>query len=215
MNDTSTGRLAGWKEIARCLNTSVRTAQRWEQELGLPVHHTGSSKGFYVFAFEEEFKAWLKGSKGNGVQAREQPGPGAETDFETQASRLPLRKLLAIVAILVVAAGGLFVVIRFRAGHTPKVSLVTFSGRQLLAWSNGKVLWSYDLGQPTRNLRPEDLNRTIHILPSGQVQIRYLSPRRHAFCHSLSLISKVFSRPAVAFTSINLSTPDSSKERMS
>ena len=169
MNDTSTGRLAGWKEIARYLNTSVRTAQRWEQELGLPVHHTGSSKGYSVFAFEEEFEAWLKRSKGNGVHIREQSGPATETDFETQASRLPLRKLLAIVAIAVVAPGGLFAVIRFRAGQTPKVSLVTFSGRQLLAWSNGKVLWSYDLGQMTRDLRPQDLNRTTHILPSGEV----------------------------------------------
>ena len=30
--------LQGWKEIATHLNKSVRAVQRWEQELGLPVH---------------------------------------------------------------------------------------------------------------------------------------------------------------------------------
>ncbi len=45
MSDTSPEKISSWKDIAKHLNTSVRTAQRWEQELALPVHHAGSTKG--------------------------------------------------------------------------------------------------------------------------------------------------------------------------
>jgi hypothetical protein len=51
--------LTSWKEIARYLNKGVRTVQRWERELGLPVRRpTRRSKGV-VFALAEEIDQWL------------------------------------------------------------------------------------------------------------------------------------------------------------
>ena len=44
-------RLNGWKEIAGFLGKGVRTVQRWERELGLPVHRLGREGGEIVFAF--------------------------------------------------------------------------------------------------------------------------------------------------------------------
>lgn len=44
-------RLHGWKEIAAFLCKGVRTAQRWERELGLPVHRIGRERGELVFAY--------------------------------------------------------------------------------------------------------------------------------------------------------------------
>ena len=51
-------RLDGWKEIAQYLNRSVRTAYRWERDLGLPVRRLGTGKGEVVFALPEELDAW-------------------------------------------------------------------------------------------------------------------------------------------------------------
>jgi signal recognition particle subunit SEC65 len=38
----------------------VRTVQRWELELGLPVHRTSGGKRAPVFAFEQEIDHWLQ-----------------------------------------------------------------------------------------------------------------------------------------------------------
>src|SRR5947199_509271 len=52
--------LQGWKEIAGELDRSVRTVQRWEQKLGLPVHKLGGGAGSPVFAFKDELRSWLR-----------------------------------------------------------------------------------------------------------------------------------------------------------
>jgi hypothetical protein len=52
--------LQGWKEIAAELDRSVRTVQRWEQKLNLPVHKLGSGGGAPVFAFKDELHSWLR-----------------------------------------------------------------------------------------------------------------------------------------------------------
>jgi len=50
--------LDGWKEIAAYLAKSVRTVQRWEKELGLPIHRVGSGHGESVHALVEELDRW-------------------------------------------------------------------------------------------------------------------------------------------------------------
>lgn len=61
--------LNSWKEIASYLGRGVRTVQRWESELGLPVHRMGSSDRSPVFAFRAELDGWLR------KQAGSQPHP--------------------------------------------------------------------------------------------------------------------------------------------
>ncbi|MGO8815464.1 MAG: hypothetical protein ACLQVG_12485 [Terriglobia bacterium] len=166
MSNVSPRKLVGWKEIAEYLRTSTRTAQRWERELGLPVHHAGSSKGYSVLAYAEEFEIWLKTSKGKTASTSDQRGVGSSTDGGTRTSVRLRPKWLAALAIAAVAAGTTLVIHRYNAAHGPKVSSITFSGRQLLAWNGGKVLWAYDLGQPTRILQPEeDVSQKVQILP--------------------------------------------------
>ena len=167
MGNTSPRKLVGWKEIAEYLRTSTRTAQRWERELGLPVHHAGSSKGYSVFAYADEFETWLKTSKGKTASTSDQKELGNTTDTGTRTSVWRGLKWLAASAIVVLVVGTILVIHRYRAAHHPKVSSITFSGRQLLAWSEGKLLWSYDLGQPTRTLQPEeDVSQKFQILPT-------------------------------------------------
>jgi hypothetical protein len=55
----STGTLNSWKEIAQYLDRGVRTIQRWEHGLGLPVHRIGKGKRSPVFATASELNFWL------------------------------------------------------------------------------------------------------------------------------------------------------------
>ena len=53
-------RLNGWKEIASYIGRGVRTAQRWERELGMPVHRLNTGAGDVVFANPAELDDWLR-----------------------------------------------------------------------------------------------------------------------------------------------------------
>jgi hypothetical protein len=52
--------LNSWKEIASYLDRGVRTVQRWERELGLPVHRIGKGKRSPVYAITTELKLWIR-----------------------------------------------------------------------------------------------------------------------------------------------------------
>jgi hypothetical protein len=52
--------LTSWKEIGQHLGKGVRTVQRWERQLGLPVRRPhGRSKGT-VLALTDELDAWVR-----------------------------------------------------------------------------------------------------------------------------------------------------------
>jgi hypothetical protein len=52
--------LTSWKEIARYLGKGVRTAQRWEQHLGLPVRRPiGATQKSAVLLHREDVDVWL------------------------------------------------------------------------------------------------------------------------------------------------------------
>src|SRR5438128_1203203 len=54
--------LNGWKDIALYIGKSVRTAQRWERELGLPVRRIQGVAGEIVYALKAEIDAWTRQS---------------------------------------------------------------------------------------------------------------------------------------------------------
>jgi hypothetical protein len=51
--------LNSWKEIANYLGRGVRTVQRWEVQLGLPVHRPAGKDHSAVLAFSSELDEWL------------------------------------------------------------------------------------------------------------------------------------------------------------
>ncbi len=51
--------LKGWKELAAYMSRGVRTVQRWEKDLGLPVHRPKRSNRGAVVAVRGEVDAWL------------------------------------------------------------------------------------------------------------------------------------------------------------
>jgi hypothetical protein len=51
--------LNGWKEISSHVRRSVRTVQRWEARLGLPVYRPALKDRSAVVAFSDELDRWI------------------------------------------------------------------------------------------------------------------------------------------------------------
>jgi hypothetical protein len=80
--------LGSWKEIAAYLGKGVRTAQRWEQELGLPVRWPDSLSEGVVVATPQDLDLWLRqrwASRGKPTANRNDIEDGLRADI--QASR--------------------------------------------------------------------------------------------------------------------------------
>jgi hypothetical protein len=54
--------LSGWKEIANYLDRGVRTVQRYEREMGLPVRRPAGKSRAAVIATKAELDAWVAAS---------------------------------------------------------------------------------------------------------------------------------------------------------
>src|SRR3954453_12742284 len=52
--------LSCWKEIAAYLGKGVRTVQRWEKELGLPVRRPDNIHKHVVLAVQDEIDEWVR-----------------------------------------------------------------------------------------------------------------------------------------------------------
>ena len=85
----SNATLQGWKEIAAELDRSVRTVQRWEQKLNLPVHKLGSGGGAPVFAFKDELHSWLRAKADDGKKIMAAPSKEASAEFGANGRRHP------------------------------------------------------------------------------------------------------------------------------
>ncbi|HKS72521.1 MAG TPA: hypothetical protein VJQ82_04945, partial [Terriglobales bacterium] len=51
--------LHGWKEIANYMRKGVRSVQRYERDLGLPIHRIAGKSGSAVLASKAELDAWV------------------------------------------------------------------------------------------------------------------------------------------------------------
>lgn len=56
--------LGGWKAIANYLAAGIRTVQRYERELGLPIYRPAGKPRSRVTAVKAELDRWAKGAKG-------------------------------------------------------------------------------------------------------------------------------------------------------
>jgi tetratricopeptide (TPR) repeat protein len=63
---TNRQRLDSWKEIAVFFGRDERTVNRWEKELGLPVHRLPGAKG-RVYAYADELSAWRAAPRNAGA----------------------------------------------------------------------------------------------------------------------------------------------------
>jgi len=110
-------RLETWGEIAAYLGREIRTVQRWEKSLGLPIRRLAgfSDKQSRVFAFKRELDAWWQEHEtlGNQAEAADEtatPTDEGRTPSEPQATeptetvRKSRRKAYLWVTVAVVMA---------------------------------------------------------------------------------------------------------------
>jgi predicted DNA-binding transcriptional regulator AlpA len=69
--------LTSWKEIAEYLGKGVRTVQRWEIELGLPVRRPLGSGKHVIVALSAELEEWVR----SGMVATDRPRKGKRYDL--------------------------------------------------------------------------------------------------------------------------------------
>lgn len=146
--------LDGWKDIADYLGKSVRTAQRWKAEFGLPVHHLGGRDGEGVYAFRSEIDRWRRPSA-----SQSGAGPSESADPESQPGhgdsqadgRRPAglrRRLWRIAGVLVlVAALAALVGSTLRPSRQP-ASLRIENGRLVVLDATEQRLWDKTFARP-------------------------------------------------------------------
>jgi hypothetical protein len=65
--------LSSWKDIANYFGKGVRTVQRWERELGLPIRRPNGHANGIVLAYPHELRRWSQ--------------PKIQCDLEAQGNR--------------------------------------------------------------------------------------------------------------------------------
>lgn len=89
----NTSMLTCWKDIAHYMGKGVRTVQRWERELGLPVcRPTGIAHKSAVLARPQDLDAWLT----DRWRRRTEPANGRnEAPAATKRQREQMREVIA------------------------------------------------------------------------------------------------------------------------
>jgi hypothetical protein len=81
--------LSSWKDIARYLGKGVRTVQRWERHLGLPVRRPiGASQKSAVLLYRGDVDAWLA----TRFSARALEKNGTQRNQSSRSARSTLRE---------------------------------------------------------------------------------------------------------------------------
>jgi len=95
---SSNQELNSWKEIASHLERGVRTVQRWESELGLPVRRTGRGKRGAVYALVSELDLWRVTS---GALVGKELGPGSGSERAAGSAVEESRRLMSNIQSMV------------------------------------------------------------------------------------------------------------------
>ena len=156
-------RFGSWKEIATHLSVEPRTAMRWENDRGLPVHRVPGGGRAAVFAYADEIDTWLHGQPAAGLpgDAPGQPdGVGAPNGItpapvpeaapaipQQESWRMSRGAVVALVSSLsVVIVVALVMVWRGGASRTAQPERVMLVGSRLTAFdASDRELWSQTL----------------------------------------------------------------------
>ena len=142
--------LNGWKEIAAYLGKSVRSVQRWETTLGLPVHRIKTPDGQIVYSERKEIDDWRRRLDVHPVAEPEDPAdpetlpetsvrPGRGHGLATGWRSLWALALGALLLSIGLVAG------RTLSGRAPGASGVELAGRSLQGLNQkGEVVWSFE-----------------------------------------------------------------------
>lgn len=154
--------LTSWKEIADYLEVSVRTAQRYEREFGLPVRRLEGEKGRAVVARVDDLEAWKR-------RAQTPPKWWASVRF---LQRYALAVTTLAVGLLVYAGWDL--VVRLRKG--PPHYFHWVGSTLVVADNRGGTVWRKTFEEPplTPGVRP--FANQVHRDLDGDGEVESLVP---------------------------------------
>lgn len=132
-------KLETWGEIATYLGVEVRTAQRWEKRLGLPIVRLEGSQA--VYCYSDHLDAWR--------QSREQaPRPPEPMVPAAPFTRFSTAQFAFIAVIVVGVAAVAWSSVHPKRGPHP-VNLVLEGNRLIATDRSGSPVWDYDFDSPT------------------------------------------------------------------
>src|SRR5579863_2829529 len=199
---TNRRRLDSWKEIAAFFGRDERTVNRWEKELGLPVHRLPGTKG-RVYGYTDELSAWLSAPKNMGatspsaISVEPAGSPPSTARFENTVR-------LSAIAILVLTTIALF---PFRTGASrsknaglPPSSTQPGSHGVVLASApshNAEAEQLYLEGRYYWNKRtPEDLNKALDYFMQSVVHDPGYAPAYVGLADSYNLLREYTLMPS-------------------
>ena len=151
-------RLSGWKEIASYFGKGVRTVQRWEREMSLPVRRFGYGRSETVYALVSDLERWQRDVETRRSDLTARPGEdtppengnghglaGSEATGSTSSLPMRGRRVLvaAVVAVLALLAWVVWGALRPTTGRPATVKVVGDSIHVLDA--AGRELWYHTL----------------------------------------------------------------------
>jgi Tol biopolymer transport system component len=139
-------RLDSWKEIAAYLRRGVTTAQRWEQQEGLPIHRLPHEKRGSVYAFKTELDRWWQNGR-----HRLEADADAEADFVEPRTGWPAGWVvgLAIAALALGSLAWLYLSRPKPERRSRPMPLTALPGRErapALSWDGRQVAFVWDGG---------------------------------------------------------------------
>lgn len=138
-------RLSGWEEIARHIRRSVRGAQRWEHELGMPVQHVRTLHGVVVQASRAALDTWLEKYSPSALQhANDEEENGQHVASLKSRGRSFRHSTVWVGAMVALIAASAFAYMSFRQVPLPNDQALFLSGRTLEARDgDGRLAWSH------------------------------------------------------------------------
>lgn len=165
----------GWKEIAAHFDRTVRSVQRWERTLGLPIRRIATPEGRQiVYAYRLELDDWRRRMDGTRIADAPPTAMEAPTDdIATESVENPARDsaeqviaagiaqpefkgrskaigiVVALLALSLAMAFGMYAGARLaRVAPPPRPSQFEFVGTELWALDrDGRRAWTYDFGE--------------------------------------------------------------------
>jgi hypothetical protein len=152
------GQLSTWKEISAYLGVDARTAQRYEEELHLPVHRLDSGGRGRVYALADEIDAWRK--------SKTHSQPWWRTVLALQRVATGLAGLSTLLGVALLWA--------LQPASGPATHFEYQGDLFVAVGPSGEPLWSYRLPKPPefeRGDRPRV--RQIDLDGDGDAEILY------------------------------------------
>lgn len=141
--------LHGWKEIAAFAGKSVRTVQRWERDLGLPVRRLGPDREIIV-ALRSEVSEWLRQVSTDALTG-DAPSVPAPDPVQAPPPAVPGLQWLARLAALASVAG----LVVWLAGAWPQTGPLpppadwrVVADTLSVLDEKGRVIWTYASPKP-------------------------------------------------------------------